>query len=155
MHSNALAIDLTQLPPSSEIAIASQRKLDAFIGALPQVDITTGHLLHGGLYARTIKLEEGTVLTGALIKIATTLIIMGDVLLSVNNRTVELSGYHVIPASAGRKQAFVALSTVYMTMLFPTTARTVEGAEEQFTDEFTQLFSRRPDALNETTITGE
>jgi hypothetical protein len=60
----------------------------------------------------------------------------------------------VIPASAGRKQVFVSRSTVTITMLFPTLARTVEEAEAEFTDEAAGLLSRRQDA-NTVVITGE
>ena len=44
-------------------------------------------------------------------------------------RATDLCGYHVIPASAGRKQVFVAHADTDLTMLFPSHAATVEDAE--------------------------
>jgi hypothetical protein len=42
-----------------------------------------------------------------------------------------------------------------VTALFPTTARSVDEAEREFSDEADTLLSRRDPRLNETTITGE
>jgi hypothetical protein len=66
----------------------------------------------------------------------------------------DVDGYGVLPAQAGRKQIFVSKGPFIITMLFPTTAKTVEEAEEHFTDETHLLLSRKQD-LNTVTITGE
>ncbi len=118
-----------------------------------QTEIPTHHVIHGGMYLRTIMLPKGTLLTGALIKIPTTLIISGDVLALVGDNAIRYQGYNILPGSAGRKQAFLAQEDTYMTMMFPTAANTVVEAENEFTDEAERLFSR----YNENTIiiTGE
>jgi hypothetical protein len=118
-----------------------------------QVPITTFHLLHAGMYARTITIPAGVVLTGALIKRATVLIANGDTTVSTGDRSFLLTGHHVVPASANRKQAFVAHTDTQLTMLFPTAAKTVEEAEAEFTDEADLLFSRSGE--NVINITGE
>ncbi len=56
---------------------------------------------------------------------------------------VEVAGYTVFSASAGRKQAMVALTDTYLTMLFPTDAKTVDEAERAFTDEYDLLVTRK------------
>lgn len=108
-----------------------------------QLDIPIRHTLHGGMYARTVFVPAGVLITGALIKIATLLIAQGNVLVYIGSDTIELEGYNIIPASAGRKQAFLAKTDAYLTMVFPSNAETVAEAEEEFTDEADKLASRK------------
>ena len=144
------------IPPMSPAALDAVRRLEDRVLALPQTAIETRHVLHAGLYARTIRVPRETVLTGALVKIPTLLVIEGDTLLYVgDDAPLHLAGHHVLPASAGRKQAFVTLADTHITMIFPTAARTVEEAEAEFTDEAHGLGSRREPASNHVTITGE
>jgi len=116
------------------------------VGRLPQIAIATEHLFHGGMYARTVRIPAQSVITGTLLNIPTILIIHGNAKVLTNAGWIEIEGYAVLPGSAGRKQAFVALSTVEMTMVFPTQAKTVEDAERECTDEFEKLISRRSDS---------
>jgi hypothetical protein len=101
-----------------------------------------------------VRVPAGVVITGALIKVATLLVAHGAAIVYVGDEPLHLSGHTVLPASAGRKQAFVALSDVHLTMIFPTNARTVAEAEAQFTDEPELLASRRDDR-NRIVVTGE
>lgn len=118
-----------------------------------QTPITTHHVLHAGVYTRTITIPKHVVLTGALIKIPTTLIVNGDVVVSLGDERRRYVGYNVLAASAHRKQAFVALADTQLSMSFATNAKTIEEAEEQFTDEADLLFSRHGE--NIVVITGE
>lgn len=137
-------------PPPSEIATMSPESL-ALVEQYQQealkqeqIPIETTHVLHAGLYLRTIMLPKDTVLSGALIKIPTVLIVSGHVTVFVGDEgTVEIQGYHVLQAHAGRKQIFRAHSDTYMTMCFATSASTVLEAEDEFTDEGNLLLSRR------------
>jgi hypothetical protein len=131
------------IPSMSERSIDKVRQFESFSLTLPQVKIDTFHTFHAGLYARTIMIPAGVVLTGALIKIATILIINGDVIAYIGDDSIRLSGYNVLPAEQNRKQAFVAQTDTYMTMLFSTNAKTIEDAENEFTDEASLLFSRK------------
>jgi len=96
-------------------------------------------MFHAGMYARTIRVPEGVVVTGVLVKIPTVLVVHGhaDVLTDRGWRSTD--GYRVFAGSSLRKQVFVARSSVEMTMLFPTQARTVEEAEREFTEEYEKL----------------
>lgn len=148
--------ELATLPASSAQAISDVRDLERHVLALPQTPIRTDHVLHGGMYARTILIPAATVLTGALIRVATMLIVVGDALVTRDGSSVRLTGHHVLPAAAGRKTAFVTIADTHVTMLFPTSARTVEAAEAEFTDEANGLMSRRDPARNHVVInTGE
>lgn len=120
----------------------------------PQVPIRTEHVIHGGMYARTITMPPGTRLIGALIKVPTIVITVGSAKVFVGDGWANVDGYQVLPARAGRKQVFVSRGPFIITMLFPTKAKTVEEAEAEFTDECELLMSRHSD--NEfITITGE
>lgn len=150
---NELVAISPSLPAMSINAIAKVAQLEAISLTMPQVDIETRHVLHGGMYARSIMIPADTILTGALIKIPTILIISGDITVFIGDETLELHGYNVLPASAGRKQAFVAHTDTEMTMLFPCDAKTVEEAEKMFTDDADSLMSRH--MKNQIIITGE
>jgi hypothetical protein len=145
-----------RIPAMAPGAIDKVRQLEALAKERPQVAFETEHVLHGGMYARTICVPAGVMITGALVKLATLLIIQGDALAYVGgDEPLRLQGYGVLAASAGRKQVFVALADTRITMVFPTEARTVDEAERQFTDEAGILSSRGDPASNRITITGE
>ena len=139
----------------SDKQIADVAAFEKQVLACPQVDIRTHHVLHAGMYSRTIMIPAGVVLTGALIKIPTLLLIDGDVLIGRGEESVHVTGNAVIPASRGRKQAFLTYEDTIVTMVFPTSATTVEQAEAEFTDDTDMLFSRRDPELNTIVITGE
>lgn len=143
------------IPSMSDMAIDKVRYLEDVSLLRQQVDISTQHVIHGGMYARTIMIPAGVLLTGVLIKIATILIVNGNVIAYVGDKTIELNGYNVLQASAHRKQAFVAKTDTYLTMIFPSDAISIKEAEEEFTDESSVLISRNNDAENHVTITGE
>lgn len=157
---NNLAIKKDCIPAMTDDSIHKVNELQSYIMSLPQMVIPTDHILHGGMYARTIKIpasteEKLTCIVGALLKVPTILVIHGDCVVLVGEEKLELHGYHVLPASMHRKQAVVALTDTYVTMLFATDAKTIKEAEEEFTDESDLLFSRNEDAINNVTITGE
>lgn len=130
--------------PMRELDLGKVRELEGLAEKQPQVPIRTEHIFHAGIYARTIYVPEGVMITGVLIKVPTLLIWQGDVTVYVGgDEPFRIRGHNVIPAYAGRKQAFVAISDMALTMLFPTKATTVEEAEEEFTDEADKLLSRR------------
>ena len=143
------------IPPMNEVAINNVRQLESYTLQAPQTKIPTSHVFHAGVYARTIMIPAETILTGALIKIATVLIVQGDCIVYIGNEAKKLHGYHVLAASGRRKQAFIALKDTYLTMMFATDVKTVHEAEDCFTDEAEFLFSRAHGAVNNITITGE
>lgn len=119
------------------------RALETANAELPQVDIETVHTFHAGVYARTIRIPAGVLLTGALIKIPTLVIVSGNVIIYTDEGSKRLDGYNVFQAEAGRKQAFLAESDTFITMSFATSAETVEEAEEEFTDETDLLMTNK------------
>lgn len=131
------------IPATTSASMLATRRIEDALLAMPQVELETTHSLHAGLYSRTVRMPEGVMLTGALIKIPTVLTIVGDVRLSVGDRVEDVHGFRLFECEAGRKQVMLALSESYVTMSFATNAKTVEKAEEEFTDEVNLLMSRR------------
>lgn len=152
--SRALTLSAPRFPAMQADDIDKVRRLETHMMQLPQVDIQTEHLIHGGMYARTIHIPAGVVLTGALIKLATVLVVSGHCTVFIGDNSLELIGHQVVPASAGRKQVFLAHADTSLTMLFPSSAKTVAEAEAEFTDEVDRLLSRKQ-GVGSVTITGE
>lgn len=139
----------------SDGAIETVRKLEKLTSAMPQTKIATTHTFHAGMYARTVMVPAGVLITGTLVKIPTLLIVSGHTIMYVDGQPKEIETHAVLAASKRRKQAFVALTDTYLTMIFPTEAKTVEEAELEFTDEIDLLMSRHDDALNSVILTEE
>ncbi len=100
-----------QIPAMSQEAIDKVRRLESASMGLPQVALETRHVLHGGMYARTIHIPAGAVLTGALIKIATLLIVEGDVVVYLGEESKRLKGYNVLPPARDASRRFSPRAT--------------------------------------------
>lgn len=124
------------LPPTSIDALDTVRQVERLAGEREQIAIETQHVLHAGVYTRTICIPAGVMVTGVLIKIPTTLIISGEASVLVGDGDEMLvDGFTVFPAAAGRKQVVLAHTDTYASMSFKTDAKTVAEAEAEFTDE--------------------
>lgn len=166
MHSDVALIGSSPLEPIGGVlpattpdALAKICELEEFVLNQPQLDIVTWHVLHAGVYSRTIMIPaappgQKNVLTGALIKVPTTLTVSGCCSVLIGDADeILVEGYHVFAAAAGRKQAFIAHTDTWLTMSFKTNARTVKEAEIEFTDDHERLMSRR--GVNHVIATGE
>jgi len=139
----------------SESAIEKVQLVQNAMLKFPQIDLPVHHILHGGMYSRSLVIPAGVAIAGAFIQVPTILVVSGNVTVYANDQAYEIDGYQVLVASAGRKQLFVAHADTNMTMTFATNATTVEDAENEFTSEPDLLASRRHENLNTTIITGE
>jgi hypothetical protein len=142
-------------PPPSPPVLDGLMRLQTLIATLPQIDLPTEHLLHGGMYVRTIRRDTDSVTIGSLINKATILIVNGSCSMLIGDRRVDLEGYNVLAGLPGRKSFSIARGSVEMTMICPTTATTVEEAENEIFAEADQLLSRRDDSRDQVTITGQ
>lgn len=145
---------MSQLPAMSCADVAKVQHVESILLDMEQVDIQTQHHLHAGLYCRTIRIPAGVMITGALIKIPTLLILSGHVSVFIGGESLVFDGYHVVPGNAGRKSMFLAHADTDMTMAFATHANTVEEAEAEFTDQVEALKSRQQSG-DLTMITGD
>ena len=147
--------------PAAALQAASPATLDKLAQVqramltVEQPPLTTEHILHGGMYARTIRLEPGVVMIGSLIKRPTLLIFHGSGSVLAGDDRVDLAGYYVLPGRAGRKQLFVTGGPVEMTMVYATQATTIEEAEDEVFAEAELLQSRKDYSRDTITITGE
>lgn len=106
------------------------------------------------MYARTVYLPAMGLFTNVLIKIPTLIIVSGYCFMLAGDKWAKLVGYNVIPAASGRKQICITKEPTTVTMIFPTSAKTVEDAEAQFTDETSDLLSSKQPESNVVVITG-
>ena len=145
---NAL-VQRSTIPAMSREAIDFVYLMESLNLARPQTELRFEHRFHAGTYARTMIVPElpdggACLITSALIRIPTLLVSHGDALVYVGDDAPRrLSGYQVVEAEAGRKTAYCAASGFRLTMIFATSASTVEEAEEEFTAEAHLLQSRR------------
>jgi hypothetical protein len=151
---SALLMPFPALPPTAPDVLEKVIAAQDICLRREQVPIKTDHVIHAGMYARTITMPPNVLLVGTLIKRPTTVITVGSAKILVGQDWADVDGYQVLPGSAHRKQIFFSRGSFIVTMIFPTSAKTVEEAEKEFTDETELLLSRRQD-LNTITITGE
>jgi len=119
------------------------RRFEQACMSIPQVDMQTANLIHGGMYARTIFIPAGTAVTGTLTKLDNVCIVSGDITVTTDEGMQRLIGYHVIPASKGYKRVGYTHSDTYWTTIIKTDAQVVEQAEDEMTDESANLQTRR------------
>ena len=142
------------LQPATNEALDWLDEVNSEILRYEQCPVHTQHLIHGGMYARTIVLEPDTKMVGSVITRPTILIVNGRASALSGDGRIELVGYSVLAGEAGRKQFFWTHSKVEMTMLVATSAKTVEDAENEVFGEADFLISRR-EGSESCIITGE
>lgn len=108
----------------------------------PQVDLQTQHMVFAGMYARTILIPKGVMLTGALTKMDNVCVILGDITVTTDEGTQRLTGYHMIKAQAGAKRAGIAHEDTFWTTLIPTNLTDIQEIEAAMTDEADKLQTR-------------
>lgn len=143
------------IPSMSDSSIEKAREMEKAIYNLPQISIATDHILHAGVYTRTVMIPKDGVISGVLVKRSVNLIISGHCIVYLgDDEAREYKGYVALTAMANRKQVFIAKENTYLTMFFATDAREIAEAESQFTDEVGTLMSRQDNAINNINITG-
>jgi hypothetical protein len=85
--------------------IAKMEDLEAAIRTLPPFDPETLHTLSNGMYARTITIPAGGVLTGAEHKTDHLCVLFGDITVTTDEGMKRLTGFNVLKVKAGAKRA--------------------------------------------------
>ena len=145
----------TRLAPTTQEGIEKVRLFGELLLQLPQIPFVTEHMLHAGLYTRTVRLPPEVAIAAVLIKVPTVLITMGEGKIYTGDEVIHVKGYSVLPGSAGRKCACVTESEFAVSMICKTTAKTIEEAEKEFTDEYGLLIALSETDKHEILITGE
>lgn len=135
---------LTQDNPLSHMASPETvRELERHLLELPQVDLGSAHVVHGGMCARTIFIPALTVLTGALTNCDNICVMHGDITVTTDDGPLRLTGFHVLPARAGFKRAGMTHADTYWTTIFKTDKTDVNEIENDMTPEADMLQTRR------------
>lgn len=108
-----------------------------------QVNPPIEHSLHGGMYARTVRIPAGTIGVGATVRVTTQVILNGHCLFNNGDQLIEFEGFHVLKGIPGRKQMVFALSDTQITAIHRTDAKTIEEAENEAAGEEAELLSTR------------
>lgn len=135
---NTVASVLKAMPSVERV-----RELEAELIKQPQVDLSTTHVVHGGMCARTIFIPAGTVLTGALTNCDNICIIHGDITVTTDEGTKRLEGFNVLPAQAGFKRAGWTHADTHWTTVFATEKTEIADIEREMTDEDYMLQTQR------------
>ena len=118
-------------------------RLEALILQTPQVDLKTTHCLSGGIYARTIIIPAGTILTGAAHKKDHINIMQGDITVSTDEGMKRLIGQHVMATKAGNKRVGLAHADTIWTTVCHTNLTDIEAIEEELVEESETLQTRQ------------
>lgn len=131
---------------SEIISAVSQAKYDTLTNELlklPQVDLETTHVISGGLYARTIRIPAGVVLTGAIHNKDHIDIMQGDVTVTTHEGTKRLTGHHVFETKAGLGRAGFAHSETLWTTICSTELTNLQDIEDELVANPEQLQTRQ------------
>ena len=123
--------------------IADVLRLEEIILKVPQIDLRTTHHLSGGMYARTIFLDPGTVLTGATHKTDHINIVLGDISVTTDEGVRRLTGYHILPTKAGMKRAGYAHGPTAWTTVCKTDKTDLAEIENELVIEAEKLQTRQ------------
>lgn len=138
-----LAVVGSAVPATTPEALEIINRVEAKMRTKPQIDLKTEHVLHAGMYARTVRLDAKVAIVSVMIKVPTMLTVNGKCRVFAGEAWHDFDGYRVIPAEAGRKLIYVTFAPTEITMVFPSKAKTIEEAEREFTDESDMLLSRQ------------
>lgn len=134
---------------TSEDTIGKLMRVQQALMQTPQIEVHTEHVIHGGIYTRTIRMKPGTYVMGAHYKVPSTVVLCGTLYAYSGDKWKRFDGVNVLTGSKGRKQLFATPyeneADAVITMSFRTDAKTVEQAENEMTDEAELLMSRHSD----------
>jgi hypothetical protein len=138
---------MTEIKPAEHALAIDQHeaisRLEAAVLDLPQTDLRTEHALSGQVYARTIHIPAGTVLTGATHKKDHVNIVCGDITVTTDQGPTRITGYRVIATKAGSKRAGFAHADTTWTTLCHTALDDIEAIEDELVEESAQLQTRQ------------
>lgn len=134
------------LPPMSEkdmaLAMAMRERVQEIEEVSP-CEFPTKDMLHAGCYVRTCFCPAGSILASAVIKVPTVVIVHGVCDATAGDKAIHIDGFAVLKAAAGRSTVWRAETDTTITMVYASKAPTCSAAEEEFTDEYEKLLTRR------------
>jgi len=126
----------------------SVKKLENCLLDHPQIDLQTTVCLSGGVYARTIFIPAGTILTGAQHKKDHINVCQGDISVTTDEGVKRLTGQHTFATKAGMKRAGIAHTDTWWTTISHTNLTIESEIEEALVEEPETLQTRTKLYLN-------
>lgn len=123
--------------------LAAVRRLEDQMVDLPQVDVGTQTLIHGQMAARAIFIPAGSLLTGVQTNKDNISVMVGDVSVTTETGPVRLTGFHILPASAGQKRVALAHADTWWVTIHHTDLIDLSAVEQEMTDEPENLQTSR------------
>lgn len=112
---------------------------------LPQLMLDTQHHLINGMYARVVLAPAGTTITSAGHLTDHYLIMVGEVIVTVNGVPTRFSGYNIIPTKAGGgARAIYAVTDCWAVNVCRTDKTEVADIEDQLFENAHMLQTRNP-----------
>jgi len=111
-------------------------RLEAELLKLPQVDMPVDHDFCNGLYARTMHIPAGTILTGAVHREESFFLVRkGELIVSTDNGPLTLKAGDMSVSKIGTKRAGITLTDVEVTTFHanPTNEREPQALWDLFT----------------------
>lgn len=136
-------------PADAAVALAgmplpdSVRELERHLLQLPQIDLGTQMLVHGGVCSRAIMIPAGCCLTGALTSLPNTCIVLGDITVTTEQGVRRITGFAMLPAEPGAKRAGIAHADTWWITCHHTELTDVAEIEDEMTPEADMLQTRR------------
>lgn len=123
------------------------RAVEQFLLQLPQADLQHSHHIVrtplGVLYARQIVVPADTVITGAACKLDHLCTVQGDITVSTDTGVRRITGQDTFTARAGHKRIGIAHADTVWTTYQLVQSDSLEQIEQELTDEFDMLLTRR------------
>ena len=135
-------MELTDIVPTGEVpTLDNIEEFNELLQQFPQEHIPVQHLVHGGMYSRTIRVKAGTYAVGAMLNHDNISVMVGDCTCSTDDGMVRLTGFNVLPASAGGKRVGYFHSDTDWTMIMriPDGMRDVDAIEQYITCEYDKI----------------
>lgn len=118
-------------------------RLESELAKLPQTHVEPLQHVHGGIYTRTGLIPAGTTFTGAVHRKDHINIVCGDVTIVTDAGPVRLTGYHVLPSSAGSKRVAHAHADTLWTTIAPTALTDFAAIEDELVQDSAALQTRK------------
>lgn len=148
------------VPQQNRMLAASRHEIETVIEfrkhvlAAPQTPCKYKHLVHGGMYVRTMYVPADQLIAGVKLKAPTLTIIVGNVIVYRESGNLELTGYNVIPGSVGRLTAVYTHTKAAISMFIRTDLKDVAEIQRQTVEE-PELLSPLDPEFHEIIVTGE
>ena len=120
--------------PTADITIREHiALLEAEMLHHPQVDLSTTHTFGGGMYARTIHIPKGTLLTGEIHNFEhLNIISKGDISVLTENGAQRIQAPYIMASPPGTKRVGFAHEDTVWTTIHATTETDVDKIREIF-----------------------